>query len=81
MTSYLKDIGPCPCVRPKPNSHREEETQAAVKPEDILPADPKDTAPKDEKNKRAANFLREVVYTISLVTCQFFLKALKVKCL
>lgn len=61
MTSYLKDLGPCPCVRPKSNSRREEETESAAKPEEILPSNQKDTAPKDEKSRRAANFLKEVL--------------------
>ena len=77
MTSYLKDIGPCPCVRPKANCCHEE-MQA---PEDILPADQKDKAPKDENNKRAANFLKEVLYTVSFVDCQFVLKVIEFKCL
>lgn len=77
MTSYLKDLGPCPCVRPKSNGLREEETEAAIKPEDILPANQKDLAPKDEKSKRASNFLKEVLFSHLPI---FLLKTFEVRC-
>lgn len=65
MTSYLKDIGVCPCARPKLTSTKAEvEAQAAVNPEDILSSDHKEGLPSEEKNKRASNFLKEVSYCI-----------------
>lgn len=63
MTSYLKDIGVCPCARPKSTSTKAEvDAQAAVNPEDILSSDHKEGLPSEEKNKRASNFLKEVTY-------------------
>lgn len=60
MTSYLKDLDPCPCVRPKSNSRCEDECEAAGKAEDLMPA-----VPKDEKRKGAIDFLKEVSNVIS----------------
>lgn len=62
MTSYLKDLDPCPCVRPKLNIRCEDECEVAGKAEEIMPAVSKDAAPKDEKRKGAADFLKEVLY-------------------
>ncbi|KAG0608502.1 hypothetical protein M758_8G111000 [Ceratodon purpureus] len=77
MTSYLKDITPCPCVRPKLNSRPDEEMQSTIKPEDILPADQKGSVPKDEKNTRAANFLKEVRGRLSSGEYKGFLECMR----
>lgn len=69
-TSYLKDIGSCPCIGPKASNRCKEETEVAVMAEDIIPTDQKegtrkDAIPKDDKNRRAANFLKEVLQVMS----------------
>lgn len=78
MTSYLKDIGVCPCARPKLTSTKAEvEAQAAVNPEDILSSDHKEGLPSEEKNKRASNFLKEVKGRLSSGEYKGFLECMR----
>ncbi|XP_073396887.1 regulator of telomere elongation helicase 1 homolog isoform X3 [Physcomitrium patens] len=81
-TSYLKDIGSCPCIGPKASNRCKEETEVAVMAEDIIPTDQKegtrkDAIPKDDKNRRAANFLKEVKGRLSSGEYKGFLECMR----